>query len=433
MKKSGFSYREAIKYLYGLQKYGIKFGLSKTSDLMKRLGNPHHGQIYIHIGGTNGKGSVSAMVESILTKAGLKVGFYSSPHLVRFTERFRVNQKEITQRKAAELTDKLREIIDPDHPPTYFEATTVMALTYFAGEKTDISIMEVGMGGRLDATNVITPVVSAITNISLEHQSFLGPRLIDIAGEKAGIIKKGVDTVTAATQPSVIRLFESMCAERNAPFWRVGKDVKYRFTGSGLSYYGFKRAFRDLDVGLRGTYQRRNIALAIAIIELLEKKGFEISSGEIKEGLKDTTWPGRLHQISKDPLIVLDGAHNPGGIRELTEAIKRAFFYNHLILVIGIMRDKDLDSIFSRIVPLADYVICTSPDYYRSAEPGDLMRNASSHGKPGEVVPMVSRAIERAKEIAGPQDLILVTGSLFTVGEALTYFDPIKYRPDDVR
>jgi dihydrofolate synthase/folylpolyglutamate synthase len=433
MKNRRISYKEAVKYLYSLQKFGVKFGLSKTSDLMKKLGNPHHGQTYIHIGGTNGKGSVSAMVESILSKAGMKVGFYSSPHLVRFTERFRVNQKEITQRKAAELTDKLRDIIDPYDPPTYFEAATVMALAYFAEEKTDISIMEVGMGGRLDATNIIKPAVSAITNISLEHQSFLGPRLIDIAGEKAGIIKKGVDTVTAATQPSVIRLFESICAERSAPFWRVGKDVQYRLTGSGLSYYGFKRAFRGLDVGLKGSFQRRNIALAVAIIELLEKKGFEISSGEIKEGLRDTTWPGRLHLISKDPLIVLDGAHNPGAIRELAEAIKRAFSYERLILIIGIMKDKDIHYMISRIVPQADYVISTSPDYYRSAKPGDLMRNVSAHGKPGEVVPVISRAIERAKEMAGPQDLILVTGSLFTVGEALTYFDPVKYRPDGIR
>jgi dihydrofolate synthase/folylpolyglutamate synthase len=399
---------------------------------MKRLGNPHHGQTYIHIGGTNGKGSVSAMVESILTNAGLKCGFYSSPHLVRFTERFRVNKKEITQRKAAELTDKLRDIIDPYHPPTYFEATTVMALAYFAEEKTDISIMEVGMGGRLDATNVIMPVISAITNISLEHQSFLGSRLIDIAGEKAGIIKKGVDAVTAATQPSVIRLFESICAERNAPFWRVGKEMKYRFTDSGLSYYGFKHTLRGLDTGLKGSFQIRNIALAVAIIELLENKGFKINSGDITEGLRDATWPGRLHMISKDPLIVLDGAHNPGAIRELAEAVNRAFSYKRLILVIGIMKDKDIDNMISRIVALADYVICTSPDYYRSAEPGDLIRNVSSHGKPGEALPVISKAIERAKEIAGTQDLILVTGSLFTVGEALTYFDPVKYRPDRI-
>src|SRR4030042_4799352 len=178
MKKYGTSYRESIKYLYGLQKYGVKFGLSKTYKLMKRRGNPQHGKKYMHIAGTNGKGSVSAMLESILLRTGMKVGFYSSPHLVRFTERFRVNKKEISKSKIAELTDRLRDIIDSDNPPTYFEAATVMALTYFAEENTDISIMEVGMGGRLDATNIIIPLVSAITNISLEHQAFLGRRVL---------------------------------------------------------------------------------------------------------------------------------------------------------------------------------------------------------------------------------------------------------------
>lgn len=433
MKKYGTSYRESIKYLYSLQKYGVKFGLSKTYQLMKRLGNPHHGKTYIHIAGTNGKGSVSAMLESILSMAGMKVGFYSSPHLVRFTERFRVNQKEITQKRVAELTDRLRNIIDPDNPPTYFEATTVICLTYFAEENTDISIMEVGMGGRLDATNIIKPVVSAITNISLEHQAFLGRRLIDIAGEKAGIIKKGVDTVTAATQPSVIRLFKGVCAKKNAPFWRVGKDMRYRSAGSGLSYYGLKHTFRDLDVSLKGNYQKRNIALAIAIIELLEQKGYEISSRDIKEGLRETIWPGRLHLISKNPLVVLDGAHNPEGIRRLAEAVEKAFSYNRLILVIGIMKDKDIGNMISRLVPMADYVICTSPDYYRSADSGDLMKIAYSRGGHVEAVPVISKAIERAKQIAGPQDMILITGSLFTIGEALTCFDPVKYKPDDIR
>ena len=432
MKKYGTSYRESIKYLYGLQKYGVKFGLSKTYRLMKRLGNPHHGKTYIHIAGTNGKGSVSAMLESILLRAGMKVGLYSSPHLVRFTERFRINQKEITQKRVAELTDRLRNIIDPNNPPTYFEAATVIGLTYFAEENTDISIMEVGMGGRLDATNIIKPVVSAITNISIEHQAFLGRHLIDIAGEKAGIIKKGVDTVTAAIQPSVIRLFEGICAEKNAPFWRVGKHVRYRSTGSGLSYYGLKHTFRDLDVSLKGSYQKRNVALAIAIIELLEKKGFEISSRDIKEGLRETIWPGRLHLISKNPLIVLDGAHNPAGIREVAEAVEKAFSYNRLILIIGIMKDKDIGNMISRLVPMADYIICTSPNYYRSAESGDLMKIAYAYSRHVESVPVISKAIERAKEMAGPRDMILITGSLFTIGEALTYFDPVKYRADKI-
>jgi len=432
MKRNKVSYKEAVQYLYGLQKYGIKFGLSRTSNLLKAFGNPHRRQRYIHIAGSNGKGSVAAMVETILIKSGLKVGFYSSPHLVRFTERFRINGQEIAPDKAAAIVGELIDAIKPGHPPTFFEVTTAMALIYFAREKVDISIMEVGMGGRLDATNVIRPVVSVITNISLEHQFFLGSRLMDIAKEKAGIIKKGVDLVTAATQPSVVRLFESICEEKKASFWRVGNDVRYRSNGSSFNYYGLKRNFKGLELGLKGRFQNRNAALSLAVIEILERKGFEFSSREVVGGLKDTTWPGRMHIVSRDPLIILDGAHNPKAIKELANSIKSGFSYRRLILVIGVMEDKDIGNIIRGILPIADYVIYTRPDYFRSASPEKLLREASSNTKQGEIVPVISEALEKAKEMVSPEDMILVCGSLFTVGEAMTYFDPEKYKPDQI-
>jgi len=424
------TYQDAIEYLFGLQKYGIKFGLSKTSNLMKAFGNPHHGQRYLHIGGSNGKGSVAALLESILMNSGLKVGFYSSPHLVRFTERFRINGREIAPGVVVNLVEELKEVMDPDHPPTFFEVTTAMALIYFAREGTDIAIMEVGMGGRLDATNIVLPLVSVITNISLEHQFFLGRRLIDIAGEKAGIIKKGVDLVTAATQPPVIELFKTICERKKAPFWRVGKDVRFRTNGQGLNYYGLKHTLRGLELGLRGRFQKRNAAISLMVTELLEGKGYRISKQDIRQGMRDTTWPGRMHVVSKKPLIVLDGAHNPSAIRELASSLEKEFEYRRLILVLGVMEDKDIDKITRRIVSLADYVIYTRPDYYRSAEPERLKSSASSLEKPGEILREIPKALDRAKEIATPQDLILVCGSLFTVGEAMTYFDPEKNRPD---
>ncbi len=428
--KNKTAYREAVGYIYGLQKYGIKFGLSKTSDIMKTLGNPHHNRRYIHIAGSNGKGSVAAILESILIRSGRKVGFYSSPHLVRFTERFRINRKEIPQEKATEIITRLKRVIDPDHPPTFFEVTTAMALVYFAEEETDIAIMEVGMGGRLDATNIIRPLVSAITNISLEHQFFLGSRLIDIAKEKAGIIKKGVDLVTAATQPRVKKFFETVCKERKAPFWRVGRDVRYRSTGQGFSYYGFNRSLTDLKLGLKGRFQNRNAVLALAMIEILEKKGIKISTRDITEGLTDIAWPGRMQIISKEPFIVLDGAHNPNAVRELAGSIDKDFSYKRLLLVIGVMEDKDIAGIIRSIIPKADHIICTSPGYYRSADPEELMRIVSGLGRRGDVIPVISDAIERARQVAGPRDMILITGSLFTVGEALTYLDPVRYRAD---
>lgn len=305
-----------------------------------------------------------------------------------------------------------------------------MALIYFARQKTDIAIMEVGMGGRLDATNVIDPLVSVITGIALDHQFFLGSHIIDIAGEKAGIIKQGVDLVTAEKRPSVIRLFENICKEKNTRFWRVGKDIRYRKTSAGLNYYGLKRTLRGLELSLQGRFQSRNATLALGVIELLEKKGLRISSKDIENGLKQITWPGRLQVIGEKPLIVLDGGHNPNAVKEMTYSIVREFQYKRLILVIGVMEDKDIKEILQSAVAIADYVIYTKPDYYRSADPVALIGATKDLKKPGEIMPSISDAIHKAKKIATVQDLILITGSLFTVGEALTCIDPDKYRSD---
>ena len=426
------SYKEVVEYLYSLQKYGIKFGLSKTSNILKAMGNPHKGRKYIHVAGTNGKGSVSAMLESILMKTGMKVGFYSSPHLVRFTERFRINREEISHAKTVELVKELKGVVDPSNPPTFFEATTAMALSYFAGEDTDIAIMEVGMGGRLDATNVIRPLVSVITNISLEHQDFLGKRLVDIAGEKAGIIKRGVNLITGATQPSVINLFKETCETRGAALKRIGRDFRYRSDRTAINYFGMKSDLKGLRPGLPGRYQGKNVALAMAVVEELGAKGYRILEKDIRDGLEDTIWPGRLQIISREPLIVVDGAHNPGAARELADSIVSGFSYNRLIAVVGIMADKDIDNIIRLISPVADYIICSRPDYYRAADPRRIMKEVSGLGKKGEAVNSLKSAINRAKAMASSGDLILITGSLFTVGEALTIIDPVRYKPDPV-
>lgn len=432
MTKS-LSYEEAVAYLFSLQKYGIKFGLSKTSNLLKAFGNPQFHQKYIHIAGTNGKGSVAAMLESILMHSGLKVALYTSPHLVRFTERFRVDGKEIHPDRVADLVKDLKMMIDPAQPPTFFEVTTAMALIVFARENPDISILEVGMGGRLDATNVIRPVASIITNISLEHQAFLGRRLTDIAREKAGIIKPGVDLVTAATQPQVIKVLRDTCRRRRSPFWRVGKEIRYRRSGTLLDYYGLGRTVKGLRLGLMGKHQARNAALALAAVELLEKRGFTVTSCHVREGLNKTRWPGRMQVVSKQPLMILDGAHNPDAMRVLVDSMRDAFQWEHLILVLGVMGDKDIPKIAKRIVPIADYVICTRPEYYRAADPNVLLKEAASFRKKGEIIPTIPEALKKAKEKAGTGDVILVTGSLFTVGEAMASLDPEAVHPDKLR
>ncbi|MGM0426637.1 MAG: bifunctional folylpolyglutamate synthase/dihydrofolate synthase [Thermodesulfobacteriota bacterium] len=424
-------YQEAVNRLYGLQKYGIKFGLSKTTNLLQKFGNPQAGQRYIHIAGTNGKGSVAAFIGSILQEAGLKVGLYSSPHLVRFTERFRINNREMDQDTATELIEALDAVFVQEEPPTFFEATTAMALIYFAREKTDVSILEVGMGGRLDATNVITPMVSGITSIGMEHREFLGDRLTDIAAEKAGIIKPGVDVITSASQPAVVDLLQATALQKDAQLWRVGKEIRYRATRSGFHYTGPGLGLKGVTLGLKGTFQNRNAALALGIVERLIQKGYAISPKNIIDGLAHTHWPGRMQVVNPSPLIIIDGAHNPAAIRSLAASVCKEFRYRRMILVIGVMADKALYPVLKGIVPLADYIIYTRPAYARAAPPERLMATAAPLGKPGETAVTLSLGLNRAREMADSRDMILVCGSLFTVGEALTYFDPVEYRPDE--
>ena len=277
---------------------------------------------------------------------------------------------------------------------------------------------------------MITPLVTGITNISMEHQEYLGDRLSRIAGEKAGVIKKGVDVVTAVTQPPIRKQFEAVAQEKGAPIYRVGKEIKYRMTPSGLHYFGMNRRMKGLELGLRGIHQARNAALALGMLERLETKGFSVSKDQIREGLGKAHWPGRMQVIRENPTILLDGAHNAGAMRALARSIKRDFSYEKMILVIGIMADKDIAALLRAIVPMSDRVLYTRPVYSRAADPSVLMKEAPPMGVPGEVVPSLADALKKAEALATPKDLIVVCGSLFTVGEALTCFDPVRYKPD---
>ena len=420
--KNNSAYEDSVQYLYGLQKFGIKFGLSKTENLLKAFGNPHVGRKYIHLAGTNGKGSTAAFMASVLREAGLKVGLYTSPHLVRFTERFLINGKEMTEQEAHGLIQEMKSVFSTKEPPTFFEATTAMALVHFAREDTDIDIMEVGMGGRLDATNIVHPMVCGITNISMEHREYLGNTLLEVAGEKAGIIKKGVDLVTAATRPRVLKLFEKIAGEKGAPFYRVGKEIRYRSGAGGLSFYGRKWKMGKLELGLTGNFQARNGALALGMLEVLHEKGIRVPESAIRDGMRKVSWPGRMQIVGRNPTIMLDGAHNPGAARALADSIGKDSGYRRIILVVGVMGDKEIIKVLRPTVSLADYVFYTTPSYWRAAAPEALMQKAAFLGKPGETVSELGAAISKAKEMAEPEDLILITGSLFTVGEALAHF-----------
>ncbi len=414
---------QATAWVFDLQKFGIKFGLSSTLSLLARLQLDYQKGRYIHIAGTNGKGSVAAMLSAILTQAGYPAGMFTSPHLVSFTERFRFKDQEVTEARLLALINEVRAAVDDAEPPTFFEFATAMAFLYFLQEGADPIILETGMGGRLDATNIVQPLVAVITNITKDHQEHLGEGLLAIAGEKAGVIKPGAPLVTLARQKQVLDLFRRRCQEVGASLYQGGVDFKTRGkAGGSFDYSGLSHQYAGLSLSLKGRHQYGNAALALAVTELLGRSGLALPDTAIREGLKATRWPGRLEQLAQDARVLLDGAHNPAAALILSQNLKRARGNGRLILVMGVMADKDVDTILARLLPLAQTVIFTQPQYFRAATTRDLAKRAQPYSLEIMQVPRVAAAIRQAQSLAGPEDRIVVTGSLYTVGEAKEYF-----------
>ena len=422
------AYQESLDYLYGLDKFGMIFGLTQVERILEAIGNPQREIQAIHIGGTNGKGSTAAMMASILQEEGYRVGLYTSPHLIRFTERIKVNGKEIEKEEVAELAGWMRERIKASNitPPfTFFDFTTAMALLYFKQALVDLAILEVGLGGRLDSTNVVDPLLSIITNISKDHEEHLGRSILKIAGEKAGIIKKGRPLITSATQPQVLQLFSKICREKGSLYFRVGKEFRYVSIGDGnFNYEGLHRKLWDIQLNLMGFHQIINATAALGATEVLEELGYPVSINAMVEGLKEVEWPGRLERVSSSPQVILDGAHNPAGALVLKESLEKEFKYHHLILLIGVMKDKDIKSILHLLAPLADQIILSRPHNERAASPALLKEVLGQNGKKAIVIEDIKEAIERGFSMAGEEDLLCITGSLYTVGEARAYFYP---------
>lgn len=418
------SYQDSLEYLFGLQKHGIKFGLNSTTNILDRLENPHEKLRCIHIAGTNGKGSTAAMAASMLQQHGLKVGLYTSPHLVRFTERFRINSEEVSVARILDIFQRIKSILNGRQPPTFFEVVTAMAFLYFAEEQVDWAVIEAGMGGRLDATNVIRPRVCVITNIAMDHQEYLGKTLAAIAREKAGIIKDATPLVTGAVQPVVKGIFKATCYQHNAPLYLYKSDFNIRrLADDSFHYQGFRTRLANLRVNLKGAHQSANAALALAALEVLEaNRALDFHPDAIRTGLLRVSWPARLEVLQERPQIVLDGAHNPQGAEILREALKRSFSYNRLHLVLGIMEDKDIRGILRRLLPLAESVIFTQPRYVRAAKAETLRRLARPYIQKQYIIPDAAAAIEQARLLAAPEDLICITGSLYFAGEVKELF-----------
>jgi dihydrofolate synthase/folylpolyglutamate synthase len=430
------SYQETIDYLFGLQKHGIKFGLSNSIQLMGLMGDPQRRFHSVHIAGTNGKGSTASFLASMLRAAGYRVGLYTSPHLVSFTERIRINGVPVTEERVVGLAERVRARYENVRfaeggplTPTFFEVTTAMAFTCFAEERVDIAVVEAGMGGRLDSTNVVDPLVSVITNIDLEHTEFLGTTVVMIASEKAGIIKPGVPVVTGAVQPEVLAVIEQQARLAGSPVFRMPQDFGAEQATAGpeqeFDYRGIFARLPRLRIVMLGRHQVDNACIALAAAECIGKAGMKIPEAALRAGLADAVWEGRLERVARSPDIYLDGAHNPASAQVLADALrdlKRS--YRRMVLVVGILKDKDYRGILDRLVPLADRVVVTRPNYSRALDTASLAAEISTLNSDVASTGSVAEAIDLARRETARDDLIIITGSLYTVGDARAALKP---------
>ena len=427
------TYSSAVDYLFRLQKHGIKLGLATMTALTVRLGMPQTKYRTLHIAGTNGKGSTAAMAAAVLQAAGYRVGLYTSPHLVEFRERIRVNGEIISESRVAQLTEQLQALCQPDLSPTFFEYTTAMALQHFAESGVDVAVLEVGLGGRFDATNVVTPLACAITTIGLDHQEYLGHTLSAIAYEKAGIIKQGVPVVLGRLEDDAWRTIEQVVRERQAPVFRLNEDFRTEGEESRqFSYHGLSTHYDGLTCSLDGRHQLDNAACALALLEAAAPHGIAVTAEAVSAGLREVNWAGRLEVVDRHPTILLDGAHNPAAAAVLADFLARSDRSHPsrpVVLVLGMMRDKDHRGFFEPLRGLVDEVVLTQADLPRSASAQDLRAKLEGLLLHPHVMPLLSDAMALARQLATPDGLVCVTGSLMLVGECQAWFRGCGFSP----
>ncbi|HYA15030.1 MAG TPA: folylpolyglutamate synthase/dihydrofolate synthase family protein, partial [Syntrophales bacterium] len=376
----------------------------------------------------NGKGSIAAMVASILSRGGFHVGLYTSPHLIDVRERIKVDGNMISPKEMIEWMEEVKK--QSTENITYFEFLTAVAFLYFLQKRVDVAVIEVGMGGRLDATNVVTPLVSVISNISFDHEEYLGNRLENIAREKGGIIKNGGACITAVKQRRILELLEDICRKRGAKLYRVGRDIKVDVSCDGsFSYSGIKKRYHNLICPLKGRHQVENAAVALGVTEYIASRGFKVNDDAVFAGIRDVRWEGRLEVLQQKPMVIVDGAHNADGATILSRALKEEFAYRRLILIFGVLNDKDYKTMLKKLVPLSDCLVITKPDTARTMPPEIMMKAAQSYRKRVEVIGNSHEALKRALSMADPDDLICITGSLYLVGEIKRAFSTSSNKP----
>ncbi|TWI77437.1 dihydrofolate synthase/folylpolyglutamate synthase [Desulfobotulus alkaliphilus] len=409
-----------FSHLYHRQRMGIRPGLEGIQKLLHRMGNPQHHFPAIHVAGTNGKGSTASLAASILQAAGLKTGLYTSPHLVHFGERFRINGKNPSPALLKNLVTSIEEKEDRKNPATFFEFTTAMAFLLFAEASADIAVLETGMGGRWDATNVCRPVACIITSIGMDHREFLGNTIRAIAGEKAGIIKPQIPVVTGVTQPEALDVIVEKAESCGAPIKIMGRDFDIEKTGRDLFTYRGINTYTNLSPGLAGNHQATNMALAIAALESLGEKRIivpDLPPAIIHKGLADRRWPARIQQLGTEPDVILDGAHNPEAAMALA-AYLRERTPEPRVLVFGVLEDKDAKAMLDILAPLFDRIILTRPDTPRGLDPEKLIPLLPGT-LPFDICSTVPDALERAMHRVKPTGSVCIAGSLYLAGDVL--------------
>ena len=419
------NYEEARKYLTEVTKYGSVPGLDSIRELMRRLGNPQDKLKFIHIAGTNGKGSVLAYLSTILKKAGYRTGRYVSPTLFSYRERIQVDEEMIGREDLARLTEIVRDASEDMERdglahPTSFETETAVAWLYYVEKNCDIVVLETGMGGLLDATNIVrTTVLEILTSVSMDHMEFLGDTLAAIAGQKAGIIKPHTAVVSAPQEDEAMEVIEKICRDKECTLHTVDQgclsDVVYGWDRQKLSY----RNWKDVEISLAGRYQIQNAMTALEAVNALRELEYKIADSDVYEGMRETVWRGRFTVIRKNPAVILDGAHNPAAARELKASLEQYFSGRTLRYIFGMFRDKDHEKVIELTAPLAEHIITVeTPDNVRATPAETLKEEVAGVNPSVEAAKSIADAVEKTFSQASPEDVIVIFGSLSFLGEA---------------
>jgi dihydrofolate synthase / folylpolyglutamate synthase len=419
------NYQEALNYLYSLTQGGIKLGLKNTTRLLQHFGNPQLKKRTIHISGTNGKGSTAAIAESILRTAGYKVGLYTSPHLLDFCERIQINREMIEKDQTVDLVMRIKSAVEKlDIPITFFEFGTVLAFLYFNEKNTDINVIEVGLGGRLDATNLCHAEISIITSISRDHTQYLGKDLKQITFEKASIIKESGTVFAHIPEEELFEVVNNLSKKCSADLYRLGVDFHIDSKGKE-NIFSFKWGSRILDnltLPLTGSFQRNNAGLAISACLKLKGNGLKIEEKHFRKGLENVCWEGRLEQVFSHPTVVLDCAHNEESVRNMTLELRKNFKFARCIFVLGLMQDKNIDEVINILSQLGDHFFLVLVNPPRGEAPEKLAEKLKTYNKPSQIFETVSQALQAVNNFAGKNDLICITGSIFLVAAAKKCF-----------